>query len=249
MGPVELSEIDLHTAANFMRHRLSDRSPATVNKDRSYLLAILREARRRRLLRGKWFRELRRIPTERHLPTSWSRQEVERLLTAAGQWPGSVAGVPMNKFFVALILLIVNTGLRIKAARTIKTADVDLQRGFVIVRSKSQKQKADQFFAISGRTIEALSAIYEPSRVWMFPWVGHPKTLSRHFGRICKLAGIAAGGHSGLFHRGRVTAITHAWMQSPEQARQMAGHHSIETTLTHYVDPRVIAARGISPAF
>lgn len=239
MGPVALADIDLATAANFLRHSLKTRSPATCNKYRSYLLTLLREARRLHLTQAKWFRQLRRLPEEKKLPTAWTREQVEAILRVAAVQPGEMAGIPLSQFYPALILTIVNTSLRISAALSLKTADVDLAGRWMIVRAGRQKQKAEQFFGISERTAAAIEAIYDPARLWLFPWVAAPITLRRHFERMCKTAGVPAGGHSGVWHRGRVTAVTHAWCVSPEYARQLAGHPSIDTTAKHYVDPRI----------
>ena len=239
MGPVPIDEIDLPTAANFLRAALKTRSPATCNKYRSYLLTILREARRQRLTRAKWFRRLPRLPEDLELPTAWTRDQAEALLLAASAEPGEVCGIPSGFWWLAICLIVLNTALRIRAALSIKTADVDLNRAFLVVRAGRQKQRAGQYFPLGPRALDAIGAIYSPARIWLLPWPAHPITLKRHFARICRLAGIPAGGHSGYFHRGRCTAISHAWTISPELARQLAGHASIETTRKYYVDPRV----------
>ncbi len=239
MGPVDIAQIDLPTAANFLRDALRNHFPATCNKYRAYLLALLREAKRHRLTQAKWFKRLRKLPEEKKLPTAWTKDQVEALLRAASQQPGHVCGLPASKFWPTLILLILNTALRIGAAMSIRTADVDLQRGFLVVRASKQKQKAEQFFMLSPRTIEAIQAIWDPDRPMLLPWQANLLTLKRHFAKICKLAGVPAGGHSGYFHRGRCTAVKHAWTISPEYARLLAGHASADTTVAHYVDPRI----------
>ncbi len=108
-----------------------------------------------------------------------------------------------------------------------------------------QKQRAEQFFRISGRALAAVAAIYTADREKLFPWLMEPIAAKRHFVRICKLAAVPVGGHSAVFHRCRCTAITHAWFSiGPDYARQLAGHPSIETTYAHYVDPRIAIAYG-----
>lgn len=240
MGPIHLDEIDLPTAANFLRACRRDHSAATCNKYRSYLLAILREARRQRLTRAKWFRRLPRLPEELELPTAWTREQVEALLTAAAAEPGTICGLPACRWWLAICLVLLNTALRIRAALSIRSTDVDLASGFLVCRAGRQKQKAGQYCPLGTRALDAIRAIHSPTRLFLFPWPAHPITLKRHFARICALAGVPAGGHSGYFHRQRCTAITHAWVISPELARQMAGHGNIETTRKHYVDPRVV---------
>lgn len=241
MGPVAIEAIDLQTAANFLRAMRKSKSPATCNKYRSYLLTLLREAKRMRLVKAPWLRRLPKMPVAMELPVAWTREQAEALLRAAAQEPGEICGVPAGKWWVCLGLISLNTALRIRAALSIKTADVDMDRGFLIVRGGRQKNRVGQFFPLPARVLDAIWAIWEPARVWLLPWPGCQVTLKRHFARICKLVGVPAGGHSGYFHRGRCTAISHAWAVSPELARQMAGHASIETTRKHYVDPRVAA--------
>lgn len=239
MGPIPLAEIDLPTAANFLRACRRDRSAATCNKYRSYLLAVLREARRQRFTKANWFRRLPRLPEDLELPTAWTRDQAEAILRAAAMEPGEVCGIPACRWWPAICLIVLNTALRIQAALSIRTADVDLGRAFLVVRASRQKQRAGQYFPLGPRALDAIRAIWSPARIWLLPWPAHPITLKRHFARICRLADVPAGGHSGYFHRGRCTAISHAWIVSPELARQLAGHASIETTRRHYVDPRV----------
>lgn len=248
MGPVALEEIDLPTAANFLHAARQTHSAATCNKYRSYLLAMLRESRRDGLNRGKWFRRLPKLPENLELPTAWTREQVEALLRAAAIEPGAICEIPACRWWPAALLVALNTALRITALLSIRTQDVDLERKYLTCRAGRQKQRAGQFFPLGDRTLSAIRAIYIASRIWLFPWPGCPTTLKRHFGRICRLAGVPAGGHSGYFHRCRCTAITHAWMVSPELARQLAGHGNIETTRKHYVDPRLATPRS-APLF
>lgn len=241
MGPLDLREIDLPTASNYLRSLLKDHSAATANKHRSYLLAMLREARREKLVRGGWFKRLRKLPEEQKLPEAWDRAQVERVLAEAAKQPGEMVGVPLCDWWRAFMLVLVNTGVRRKAGLSILTADVDLERRLLVVRATGQKTRKDQCFAVSERTADAIQAIYVPTRIALFPWFACQATLGRHFKRICQRAGVPCGGHSGVCHRARSTAITHAWAVSPDAARQMAGHPSLKTTQEHYVDPRVLA--------
>lgn len=249
MGPVPLAEIDLATSANFLRACRRDHSAATCNKYRRYLLAILRDARRQKLTRARWFRRLPKLPEELELPTAWTREQVESLLIVASAEPGEICSIPARLWWSAICLVTLNTALRITAALSIRTTDVDLDKAFLVVKAGKQKQRVGQYFPLGSRVLDAIRAIYDPTRACLFPWPACPVTLRTHFARICKLAGVPAGGHSGCWHRCRCTAISHAWTVSPEWARQLAGHASIETTRRHYVDPRVLPAAKTAVLF
>lgn len=249
MGDLPLAGIDLEASARFIRSIAPGRSPFTANKHRCYLLAILREARRAGVAKFRWLRRVPTLPEEQPLPTAWTREQVERILIAAAEQPGDTAGIPLGLFLPSLLLVVLNTSLRIGAALTVRTADVDVGVGSLIVRGRGQKNRRAQFFRLGPRTIQAIQRIYDPAREFLFPWSGHVNTLRRRLRTVCRLAGVPAGGHSGLWHRGRCTAISHAWLLSPEYARQLAGHASITTTQNHYVDPRILPAGDVMTLF
>ncbi|MBX3448203.1 MAG: site-specific integrase [Planctomycetaceae bacterium] len=213
------------------------RANSTINRYRCYLLALWRHAWRKKLV-SDLPRDVICYPTAKRLPEAWSTEEVARILTAAAAQPGAVCGIPAGRYWVALILTLYDTGLRIAALMAARTSDLN-EDGWLSVPAEVQKQDADQAFRLHADTLAALQATDFRSRELLFPF-HQPEwraTLIARYRRILKRAGLARGRRD-LFHKLRRTCATaicdrHGWVA----AQQHLGHSTLDMT-KRYVDPR-----------
>jgi integrase len=174
--------------------------------------------------------------------------------------PGTVGQLPANKFFLALILFLLNTGVRINAAMRTPSAGLDLARGWLKVPAHIQKQLSDQHFDLLPLTVEAL-ALISPSRnttifeEWPYDRSeknrkrGKWPALTKRLKRILVNAGIYASVKdvppTDLFHKmRRCFASFVAAKSSTQTAQDFLGHSDVKVTKP-YLDKRISPARPL----
>lgn len=240
-GLFRLEQINEAVACNYLSTTAQDHSSATANKHRSYLLAILRFARRRKLFSGDWLDDLERLPEPRRIPRAYTIAEIERILSAANSLPGEICGLPRRLWKRAFILTLYDTGLRVGAGLMLRTADLDLAERTVIARAETQKQRADQWFRLSEQTVAAVAAIWCPHRERLFPWPFARITLNRRAKRLCRAAGVRCGGTSNVFHPLRKSTASY-FQAAGGNATAQLGHSGAAVTAA-YLDPRICGAK------
>ena len=134
------------------------------------------------------------------------------------------------------------TGLRLSALLSISWFQVDLTGHFL--RALTKKTKKEQVFAIPQELANTLEKMQVPPRekVWEHPY--NSKWPCKALRRIVDAAGIPAPKHlhGQLFQKMRRTCITWTAVHDVSMATRVAGHASPETTIKHYVDPRMLGA-------
>lgn len=236
-----MGEITEDSACRYLAAIARAGSAATANKHRSYLLTILRFARRRHLIAADWLDDLGRLPEPRRIPRAYTIAEIERILSAANSLPGEICGLPRRLWKRAFILTLYDTGLRVGAGLSILTADTDLAERTVIARAESQKQRADQWFRLSEQTVAAVAAIWCPHRDRLFPWPFARITLNRRQKRLCRAAGVQCGGTSNVFHPLRKSTASYCQAAGGDATAQLG--HSGSAVTRAYLDPRICGAR------
>jgi len=218
------------------------RSPATANKTRAHLLAIWRFARRRGLI--DTLPEVDRLREPKRIPKAWTEAEVTRILQAAAKETGEVCAIPSRQWWVALLLLLYDTGLRISAAMHLRWRDLDEENGIIFVPAEVQKQNADQVPFLSEDMLPVLRMIRR-EHAMMFPWpfdrgCRQWPTLTRHLRRILKRAGLPSD-RKDLFHKFRKTTASYIKLGGGDPTEQL-GHSSPAVTRA-YLDPRIVGQR------
>jgi integrase len=231
--PPEVSDLEELSVAQFLAHRLRERSVATAAKDRTQIRALWEFAARRKLT-DQW-PQLRRIRVPERIPQAWLTDELQRLLEAAGERQGSIAGVPASAFWRAAILVCYETGCRVGELLGLEWRDVS--PAGILFRAENRKGKTrDIFRPISAVVAEALEAIRR-DRPEVFAWDRCYTNLWRHLGMICKAAGLPDDRLS-KFHRLRKTHASYAAAAGLD-AQRLLDHASPATTRA-YLDPRVV---------
>ena len=169
------------------------------------------------------------------IPQAWLTDELQRLLEAASERQGSVAGVPASSFWRAAILVCYETGCRIGELLGLEWRDVS--PAGILFRAENRKgRRRDIFRPISPEVAEALEAIRRDRRE-VFAWDRCYTNLWRHLGLICKAAGLPNDRLS-KFHRLRKTHASYAAAAGLDPQRLL--DHASPATTRAYLDPRVV---------
>lgn len=228
-----------------------DLSPASQNKHLRHLKAIWSLAVELDEDLGKM--RLKPVREFLRVPECWSQEEFASLLEAAAKTFGRVGDVPARYWWPALIILVYATGVRIDAVMRIRTADLDLDRGEVLVRCETQKQKADQRFTLIPEAVQLVSAIRPLRNVQVFedwPYDRNKRkkdpnarrnyrTLGDHYSVILERAGLSNGRHDKWHKLRRMFGTEIARSAGKAAAQQLLGHSTMRVT-DRYIDPRFV---------
>jgi len=216
------------------------RSSHSIKHYLAVLKAILNEAFQQGV-RGRLPR-FPKIRVEKRTPDAWSVEEIRLLFEFVKRLEGDVGLIPARLWWESLLLAAYYTGLRISGLLNIFWFQVDLEGGFL--RALTPKTSKEQVFALPRDLVNLLRLIEKPLRakVWEHPY--HDKWPFRALRRIVDRAGIPAprSMHGQLFQKMRRTCITWTAVHDLSLATRIAGHASPETTVKHYVDPRMLGA-------
>lgn len=232
--PATVDDFEELTVARFLSARLRDKAVATAAKDAAQCRALWEFASRRGLTNGRW-PQMRRIRVPERVPRCWLTEEMQRLLVAASERQGTIAGVPAAAFWRAALLTCYDTGERIAALLSLEWRDVT--PAGVTFRAEGRKgQRRDIYRQISPETAAAIEAIRGP-RLRVFDWDRAMTSLWSHLGKILEAAGLPNDRYS-KFHCIRKTTASYAAAAGLD-AQRLLDHASPKTTRA-YLDPRVV---------
>jgi integrase len=219
--------------------KLSGMANTTCNTQRAHLLAIWNFAWKKRLT-NEAHRDVPKYRVAKRVPEAWSVRQIEMILAAAAQTPGTLCGIPACHWWPALILTLYDTGLRIAAVLKLRTHDLSDER-WLTVPAGIQKNKAEQVFGLAEDTMAAILATDPHRREWLFPWPfdseGNYGRLQKHYSKILVRAGLPHGRRD-KFHKIRRTSATLVCDAVDEhEAQRHLGHSSLSVTRS-YIDPR-----------
>lgn len=245
-----LTDLDDELISTFLHWILeTGRKPATANKARNHILALWRFAARKRY--AETFPDVPRLTEPARVPKAWSESELAKLFAALEQEPGKIAGIPSNRWWVALHHVLWWSAERIGAVMRLKWSDVDLESGWLIVPAEVRKfQTSDKATQLPEVAADALRAIRAPEHELLFPWPYDHTTLYNRYGKILQRAGLPHDRKS-KFHRMRKSAASH-FEAAGGNATELLGHTSRRVTLAYLspaiVKPQQTAAMLFSPS-
>lgn len=234
--PAKLSDLNDATVSGFAASRLSDGlAKRSVNKDLFNLLAIWRWAHKKGHVKNWPDVELERPPVR--VPVALTREELTSVLDAIkveAEFVGDVAG---SAFWLALFLVIWNTGERIGAVMQLTWDRVDLKNGWVRFDAEDRKgATADNALPIAAYTIEALAIIKKRDGL-VFRWPYSSTYIYNRFGKIMRRAGLPDNALY-KFHVLRKSVASH-YEAAGGNATELLGHTSRKVTRA-YLDPRIV---------
>lgn len=212
----------------FLRPR---RKPRTVNKARDQLLALARYASLKGLLHE--VPDVRPLPEYYDSPTAYTIKQLEVLLAACRGFPGTYVRIPAGRYWVAVVLVLYDTGLRIGPVWKLRCEQVDRDQGVVHVLPENQKHRVGQRLKLHVDTVKAINRIWLPDRELLFPWEAHWTTRYNHYRAILRQAGLPLG-RMNMFHRLRRTTATLMSAAGGDATMQL-GHSSDAVTRRHYL--------------
>ncbi|MGH6953395.1 MAG: site-specific tyrosine recombinase [Alphaproteobacteria bacterium] len=181
------------------------------------------------------------------LPKILSRDEVGRLLAAAGRCPG-----PEGARLVALVELLYAAGLRVSELVGLRLSSAAPDRRFILVRGKGERERLVPVGDPALRALEAYRGEREhfldrgADRGWLFPSRGREGHLTRRrVGQMLKALALEAGIEP---YRVSPHVLRHAFAThlvgggaDLRSVQEMLGHADIATTeiYTHVLDDRL----------
>ncbi len=214
----------------------SGKTAERANSRRGTMLALGRLAWKKRLI-AEDLRDVEKLPVAKRVPEAWTMEEFSRLLCTAAAQLGNAAGLPAGTFWPALLLVVFDTGLRISAALSLRSAD--FKPPFILARAENQKQKADQALTLHPDTIELLRSTRPFDRELLLPRGGAYNWYGHGLRRILKQAGLPHGPRD-LWHKIRRTHATHLANAVGRAAAVEQLGHSDPSVTARYLDPRLI---------
>lgn len=223
--------------------------PATANKSFRIIQALWFEAIDQGLNTSAKKRTRKLKEDLDNLPC-WTQEELAAILASCAledqrkQQRSFILPCRPAGFWRALILVIYDTGSRISAVMALRPADLDWRNRTVTLRAGTKKDRKCQVIGLDEQTFEALKAVYDPQRPYLFPWpYGHEKrdwrTLRNRYKEILRRAGLPDD-RIRLFHCIRRTTATELTIASEGDlsvARKQLGH-SAESVTERYIDRR-----------
>jgi integrase len=230
------------TVLRFLDHRAaSGRSPYTIEKERSQLMALAKIAHQRGLLTTMPIVPQGTLPEA--APVAWSVEQLQHLVETAARQTGNVGSVRACEFWPCLLLVLFETGERITAV--MQTPSCNYTRPYILVPAAVRKGgKRDRVYLLTESTCDRLDRIVQANRTLFF-WQGAATYLWGKMKRIVQAAGLDRG-RGFRFHA--IRRSTASWFAANGgDATAALDHSSPRLTRRWYLDPR-IADTSLRPA-
>lgn len=233
--PATLDDLnDLVVARHLSKLLAEGRKPAGVNKERRQLVALWNLAAKKRLV--DQFPVLPTVHEPEQMPKAWTTEEMWRLRMSCNMQPGTYAGIPAARWWLAMHHVLYSTGERITAVLRMRWRDVT---GNVVVFPAENRKgsKRASVATLTTQAMESLELIRLPVRELVFPWEYQPSYMYNVYREILKRAELDSDSRS-MFHRMRRTHATHLKAAGGDPTASL-GHQSAVTT-SRYIDPRLL---------
>ncbi|MHB8953579.1 MAG: tyrosine-type recombinase/integrase [Pirellulaceae bacterium] len=213
-----------------------DSPPATRNKHRRYLLAILRDARRRGLV-DDWIEDVPKAIETLTLPRAWRIDEFERLLAVCDQLDEKYTGIRADLWWQSFLLTLWYTGLRVHSLLDSRCENLDLGAGTLVVASP--KDRCQILYMLPDDACDAIRRIHwHRTHIWPWPFGDKTKTLLRRIRHLIALAELPQ--LSRPFHAIRRSVASYvAATAGVASACEVLDHCRMEITRRYYIDPRI----------
>lgn len=232
--PADLVDFDDVVVSRYLASLDGRLAAPTIAKERSQLVAMWNCAAKRRFVDR--FPDVPSSPVPRRIPIAWTEEQLQRLIEACRRERGDYCGVPAGRWWVALHLVLWDTGERIGAASSVQWED--LRKDWLIVRAEYRKgRRADAEYRLGGDTLEALDAIREPPRESIFPWPYSSSYLWHVYGLILSAAWLP-NDRKHKFHCMRKSVASH--LKAAGGDPQLAMDHCDPRTTKAYLDPQIV---------
>jgi len=235
--PVRVSELSNDLLLGFLSDYLQNRSPATVNAKRRFLLALWRYACKK----GHPIKppnDVPKIREHRREPEGWTPDEIERIIVTARQEAGVVGECPAGLWWASLLLVVYSSGERIGALRQVLHSDVSFSHRGIFVRGEFRKTGRDKWRPLPDVSVAACAGIIRPTRERFWPWPYTREWLDERLRRILRRSNVSYGrARGGLFNKFRRSAGSHIEANGGDGSKHLDNTRAVFDR--HYLDPRL----------
>lgn len=235
--PATLEDLDDLVVSQWLAKMAEKKSPNSVARERSGILAIWNLAQGRGLVKLRPTVAPELVP--HHVPRAFTTDELVRLAAAAGMASGWVGPVPAAAFFKALVAVGLETGERINAI--LNTPRHCWVRPTLTVPAGVRKGRAqERVYELSPEASDLVDAVSRHEGPTVFWWIASDTALRKRWKTITRRAGLGDG-RDVQFHALRRSTASHLAAAGLD-ATAFLGHSSDRITRRSYLDPRVVDA-------
>ena len=255
--PAMLADFKEETVTGFVIARMKTCSAHTALRDRNSLAVWWRFAARKKLVKPPPIEGIMKVKVARKNATAWTLKELEQLLSASGKLQGLMmaegdrfrgrhcwpSGLARSKWWSSLFLFLYDTGARISSALAVTPADIDLDRGLVVLRSDTSKVGLEQVLRLSQQTVGAIREHFDPQakRVWYYGW--HTRQIWEHLKEILRDAGLPFD-RNRKFHCFRRTCATLTAAAGRLDLAQSTLGHTTGYMTRNYIDQQAAPSQS-----
>lgn len=235
--PAVLDDLDDLVVSQWLTAMAEKKSPNSVARERSGLLALWNLAQGRGLVRLRPTVAPELVP--QGTPRAFTTEELTRLADSARYSYGWVGPVPAAVFFQALIAVGLETGERINAI--LNTPRHCWQRPTLMVPASIRKGgRQERVYELSPEACDLVDHVCRHTGPTVFWWVASGTALRKRWKTITRRAGLGDG-RDVQFHALRRSTASHLAAAGLD-ATAYLGHSTDRITRRSYLDPRVVDA-------
>ena len=240
--PATLDDLEDLTVSQWLTAMSSKKSPNSVARERSGILALWNLAQGRGLVRLRPTVAPELVPQA--MPRAFTADELARLAASARLASGWVGPVPAATFFPALIAVGLETGERIAAI--LATPRHCWSRPTLTVPAVVRKgRRQGRIYELSPEASDLVDAVSRHDGPTVFWWVASDTALRKRWKTITRRAGLGDG-RDVQFHALRRSTASHLAAAGLD-ATSYLGHSTDRITRKSYLDPRVVDASRPKP--
>jgi len=240
--PALLDDLDDLVVSQWLTKMAEKKSPNSVARERSGILALWNLAQGRGLVRLRPTVAPELVP--QGVPRAFTADELASLAASAGQASGWVGPVPAATFFRALVAVGLETGERIHAI--LSTPRSCWQRPVLIVPASVRKgRRQERVYELSPEACDLVDAVSRHEGPTVFWWIASDTALRKRWKVITRRAGLGDG-RDVQFHALRRSTASHLAAAGLD-ATAFLGHSSDRITRRSYYDPRVVESKRPKP--
>jgi integrase len=233
-----LDDLEDLVVSQWLTAMAAKKSPNSVARERSGILAIWNLAQGRGLVRLRPTVAPELVPQS--TPRAFTVEELARLADSAKLAWGWVGPVPASVFFPALIAVGLETGERISAI--LNTPRHCWQRPTLVVPAGVRKgRRQERVYELSPEASDLVDAVSRHEGPTVFWWVASDTALRKRWKTITRRAGLGDG-RDVQFHALRRSTASHLAAAGLD-ATSYLGHSTDRITRRSYLDPRVVDSR------
>ena len=230
-----LEDLDDLVVSQWLTAMAEKKSPNSVARERSGILAIWNLAQGRGLVRLRPSVAPELVPQS--VPRAFTVDELVRLADSAKYATGWVGPVAAGLFFRALIAVGLETGERITAL--LNTPRHCWHRPTLTVPASIRKgRRQERVYELSPEACDLVDAVSRHEGPTVFWWIASGTALRKRWKTITRRAGLGDG-RDVQFHALRRSTASHLAAAGLD-ATAYLGHSTDRITRRSYLDPRVV---------